>query len=108
MGKGALDAAYELGLGMIYIVINNGGYSWPRFNQQKMNVSIGCDFREHQWAHAIQSLQGAFYSPTNEEEFKNAICEAKEQCKQGKLSLIEICIDWKTDIPYTVQQEYGV
>ncbi|MGF9880815.1 thiamine pyrophosphate-binding protein [Bacillus albus] len=108
MGKGALDTAYELGLGMIYIVINNGGYSWPRFNQQKKNVSIGCDFREHQWAHAIQSLQGAFYSPTNEEEFKNAICEAKEQCKRGKLSLIEICIDWKTDIPYTVQQEYGV
>lgn len=35
MGKGALDTAYELGLGMIYIVINNGGYSWPRFNQQK-------------------------------------------------------------------------
>ncbi|NPC91652.1 thiamine pyrophosphate-binding protein [Bacillus sp. WMMC1349] len=109
MGKGALDTAYELGIGMIYLIINNGGYAWPRLNQQKMKVSIGCDFREdHQWRHEIQSLQGAFFSPTNKTDLKNAICAARALSKQGKLSLIEICTDWKKDIPYTVQQEYGV
>lgn len=108
MGKGALDTACELGLGIIFIIINNGGYSWPRLNQQKMNVSIGCNFRQHQWVHEIQSVQGSFYSPSNEKELKNAICKAKERSKEGELSLIEICIDWDNDIPITVLQEYGV
>ncbi|WP_244918964.1 thiamine pyrophosphate-binding protein [Paenibacillus dendritiformis] len=108
MGQGALITAAERRLGITFVIINNQGYSWPRFQQAKAGVEVGCEFvLGSELEPYVRSLGGYFAKPGNREELAAALKEAKRRNENGSFALIEIATGWDQDLPVTVLDQYG-
>ncbi|RJG21782.1 thiamine pyrophosphate-binding protein [Paenibacillus thiaminolyticus] len=108
MGQGALITAAERRLGITFVIINNQGYSWPRFQQAKAGYDIGCEFvLGSELEPQVRTLGGYFAKPRNHEELAAAFKEAKRRNENGNFALIEIETGWDQDLPVTVLEQYG-
>ncbi|MCR8998101.1 thiamine pyrophosphate-dependent enzyme, partial [Brevibacillus laterosporus] len=90
MGYSAVGSAAEHQLGITFIVINNGGFSWPRFQQSMSEMEIGCCFQiELNYAALAQSVGGYYKKLTTPNECQEALKEARLYTEQNKIALLE-------------------
>lgn len=109
MGSGAVVTAIDLGLGITFVILDNGGFSWPRYQQaQSGDQSIGCVFETRQnWKQLIASNDGLYARPNGRAELDEVLARAKQLNVEGKVAIIEIPIEWNEDIPVGVTSHYG-
>ncbi|NKQ22323.1 thiamine pyrophosphate-binding protein [Brevibacillus laterosporus] len=108
MGYSAVGSAAEHQLGITFIVINNGGFSWPRFQQSMSEMEIGCCFQiELNYAALAQSVGGYYKKLTTPNEYQEALKEARLYTEQNKIALLELVVNWDQDLPITVMMQYG-
>ncbi|ATO49918.1 thiamine pyrophosphate-binding protein [Brevibacillus laterosporus] len=108
MGYSAVGSAVEHQLGITFIVINNGGFSWPRFQQSMSEMEIGCCFQiELNYAALAQSVGGYYKKLTTSNEYQEALKEARLYTEQNKIALLELVVNWDQDLPITVMMQYG-
>ncbi|MCR8963995.1 thiamine pyrophosphate-binding protein [Brevibacillus halotolerans] len=108
MGYSAVGSAAEHQLGITFIVINNGGFSWPRFQQSMSEIEIGCSFQiELDYASLAKSVGGYYAKLTDLNEYQNALKEARLYTEQNKIALLELIVSWDQDLPITVMMQYG-
>lgn len=107
LGKSALYGAAEQRLGVTLIVINNGGFSWPRIAQNKMHINIGCDFTIAESLQNLANELNAFYhciSPMD--DCMELLNQASTENAQGRIALLEVQTDWNKDIPIGIINNY--
>ncbi|AMA72211.1 thiamine pyrophosphate-binding protein [Aneurinibacillus thermoaerophilus] len=108
MGYSAVGSAAEHQLGITFIVINNGGFSWPRFQQSMSGMEIGCCFQiQLDYAALARSVGGYYAKLTTLNEYQVALKEARLYTKQNKIALLELVVNWDQDLPITVMMQYG-
>ncbi|QDX92513.1 thiamine pyrophosphate-binding protein [Brevibacillus laterosporus] len=108
MGYSAVGSAAEHQLGITFIVINNGGFSWPRFQQSLSNVEVGCSFQiEHDYAALTRSVGGYYAKLTHPNDYQKALKESRLYTQQNKIALLELVVTWDQDLPITVMLQYG-
>jgi acetolactate synthase-1/2/3 large subunit len=107
-GQSSLALIQQFKMGVTIIIINNGGFSWPRLMQDKANIAIGCDFQIYT-LERIAVDNGLFYACiTSEDSLLSILQEAAQKNKKNISALIEIRVEFSQDIPSGVIHHFGL
>ncbi|MCU5480541.1 acetolactate synthase-1/2/3 large subunit [Bacillus sp. TE9106W] len=104
MGSSAVVTAVDYGLGITFVILDNGGFSWPRHQQAKLgNQSVGCVFDTKQdWSNLADTAGAFLFRPSNRDELANILARAKRLNLEGKVVIVQLSFDWNQDIPVIV------
>jgi acetolactate synthase-1/2/3 large subunit len=104
-GQMALIKAKEFGFGIVFIILNNHAFGWPKYQQRKKGISCGVDNVLNIEKIAISS-KALYLKPENDQDLKNMLQDSIKNCHRGICTLIEIDIKEKENYPEDVLKHY--
>lgn len=105
-GLDGLDVLAVSEAGLLLVVIENGGYGWPRLQQRHLGVAVGCDWRLDLSAEVTARCPSAMIrrpEPNSLTALSAAVREAAVHAASGKLAVIGVRTDWDADLPDAIQ-----
>ncbi len=93
--------------GLTYIVVNNGGFGWPRLSQTSTGREVGCRFDPPlDIAEIARRYKGVAFAPDDDASLVRSLEQAKSASREGKLALVEIRTEWTQDLPIGVLRNF--
>ncbi|MEV0966769.1 thiamine pyrophosphate-binding protein [Streptomyces sp. NPDC049910] len=108
MGLAALPTAVEEGLGLTVLVLDNGGYGWPRFVRAEEGAPDTLT-RFTAPAHteaAVRALGGRTARCTSAEDLANALDDAAKTHAEGRVTVLTVPVR-DTDVPVGVRRVFA-
>ncbi len=95
MNSQELETAQRLGLDIIVVIFNDGGYGMIKWKQQGEGFeSFGLDYGNPDFVKYIESYGGRGFRPENDEDFSTLL---KEALNTKGLSLIDLRVDYSVN-----------
>jgi acetolactate synthase-1/2/3 large subunit len=92
MNSQELETAIRLGLSLVVIILNDGGYGMIKWKQEDMGFeNFGLDFTNPDFVKYAESYGAKGYRPKNDAEFK----ETLHHCtRQDGVHVIDLAMDY--------------